>query len=698
MLDHGVQFIKGIGPRKAEILRSEAGIETVEDLLYHSPRRYLDRSSFKPIRDCFVGEVVTVAGTISSVSVKGRRRGFLEVAIDDGSDTLFGIFFRGLAYFQKIFKTGEYVLFSGRIDFYKAKQIVHPDYDFLDEDSSLRSIHTGRIVPLYPSTEKLRSAGLDSRGFRRILRTAIDEFLDEIEDPLDREILARMGFLTLREALISLHFPETLEAAERARQRLSFNELFFMQFYLALTRRRLREESRAARSPIDMQALHTFTESLPFSLTADQRKAIEEIASDLARPFPMNRLLQGDVGSGKTVVAMAAALLAAGRGDQTAVMAPTEILAQQHFDTFRRLLPAAVSVSLITGGTPGNDKALIRESASSGEIDVLIGTHALIQDEVVFRHLGLIVIDEQHRFGVKQRALLRGKGEAPDLLIMTATPIPRSLALTLYGDLDVTAIREKPSGRQPVKTMRFPQSRLKGVYNSIERYIQEGRQVYYVLPLIEESEKLDLKSATEIYRHLKKEVFPHRRIELLHGRMAAAEKDTVMRRFKEGETDILVSTTVIEVGVDVPNASIMVIEHPERFGLSQLHQLRGRVGRGAHQSFCVLVHPDELPEESGRRIEAFAAIDDGFAIAEEDLRLRGSGEIIGMRQHGRDSGFEFADPVHDMELILRAREEAERAVASIGDARSAYNSLMDGKGREDALRGIRGKRVLALLS
>lgn len=698
MLDQGVQFIKGIGPKKAAILRDEAGIETVEDLLYYAPRRYLDRSSFKPIRDCFVGETVTVAGTIRHVSIKGRRRSFLEVAIDDGSDMLLGVFFRGLGYFQRIFKAGEYVLFSGRIDFFKAKQIVHPEYDFLDEDSSISSIHTGRIVPLYPSTEKLRSAGLDSRGFRRILRTVIDEFVGEAQEPLDPEMIARMGFPPLRESLVSLHFPESLEAAERARRRLSFDELFFMQYYLALTRRRMREEPRAARRPLDMEGLRAFTESLPFPLTVDQKKAIEEIASDLAQAYPMSRLLQGDVGAGKTVVAMAAALLTAGRGEQTAVMAPTEILAQQHFDSFRRLLPPAVRLSLITGGTPGSEKATIRENASRGAIDILIGTHALIQDEIIFKRLGLIVIDEQHRFGVSQRAGLRGKGEAPDLLIMTATPIPRSLSLTLYGDLDVTAIREKPAGRQAVKTMLFPQSRLKGVYNSIEKYIQEGRQVYYVLPLIEQSEKLDLKSATEIYTQLKKGVFANRRIELLHGRIPAAEKEEVMRRFKDGEIDILVSTTVIEVGVDVPNASIMVIEHPERFGLSQLHQLRGRVARGSHQSFCVLVHPDELPEESRRRIEAFAAIDDGFRIAEEDLRLRGSGEIIGMRQHGRDSGFEFADPVRDMDLILRAREEAERLVSSLDAAQPVLERFSDGAVRDSALKGFRGKRVLALLS
>jgi ATP-dependent DNA helicase RecG len=379
-------------------------------------------------------------------------------------------------------------------------------------------------------------------------------------------------------------------------------------------------------------------------------------------------------------------------------MAPTEILAMQHFQSFSTLMPRGIRLALLTGSTPPQEKKSICGDVTAGTVDIVIGTHALIQEDVTFRSLGLIIIDEQHRFGVAQRAALREKGDTTDLLIMTATPIPRSLSLTLYGDLDASLIREKPSSRLPIKTMAFPRSRLKGVYNSVEKYIAEGRQAYYVLPLIEESEKSDLKSAKETFGQLKDGVFSHRRVELLHGRMKADEKDAIMRRFRNGETDILVSTTVIEVGIDVPNASVMVVEHAERFGLSQLHQLRGRVGRGAHQSFCVLVYPDDIPDESRRRIEILTAIDDGFRIAEEDLRLRGAGEMIGVRQHGYDSGFEFTDLASDLELIVSAREEASKAVAQLADAKAALEDIRGEMRHSEILKGIRTKKILSILS
>ncbi|MBP7583323.1 MAG: ATP-dependent DNA helicase RecG [Spirochaetes bacterium] len=696
MLNDSVQFIKGIGPKRAELLRAEAGIETIEDLLYYIPRRYLDRSSFRPIGDCAVNETVTVQGTIASVGVAGRKRRYLEVTIEDGTGVLSGIFFGGIFYLEKNFSVGDQVLFSGKVDFYRTRQMVHPDFDFLDADSKIQSIHAGRIVPLYPSTEKLKAGGFDSRGFRRAIRAVIDGHLDEAKEPLPGGLVEKYALLPLREALLSLHYPDSFEAAEKARRRLAFNELFFLQYYLAMARRRLQHDMRRQIKRVDAEAVRVFCDGLPFPLTGDQRRAIDEIMEGLGAPYPMNRMLQGDVGSGKTVVAMAASVMALSQGEQVAVMAPTEILAFQHYNSFRAMLGPSPAIALLTGSLPKKKKEEIYREAREGAADIVIGTHALIQLDVSFRKLGLIVIDEQHRFGVNQRARLRDKGESPDLLVMTATPIPRSLSLTLYGDLDVTLIREKPANRLPVKTMIFPESRLSGVHNSVAKYVAQKRQVYFVLPLIEESEKTDLKSAIEAYESLKK-TFPDFAIELLHGKMKQKEKDDIMGRFKAGEVDILVSTTVIEVGVDVPNATVMVIEHAERFGLSQLHQLRGRVGRGAEQSYCVLLHPDDIPDDARRRLETLASTDDGFAIAEEDLKQRGAGEITGTRQHGY-TDLEFSDLGRDLDLIVAARQEAGDIVAGMKDFAGSMGDLEREVTHLPLLEGIRSKRILGILS
>jgi len=696
VLNDSVQFIKGIGPKRAELLRAEAGIETIEDLLYYIPRRYLDRSSFRPIGDCAVNETVTVQGTIASVGVAGRKRRYLEVTIEDGTGVLSGIFFGGIYYLEKNFSVGDQVLFSGKVDFYRTRQMVHPDFDFLDADSKIQSIHAGRIVPLYPSTEKLKAGGFDSRGFRRAIRAVIDGHLDEAKEPLPGGLVEKYALLPLREALLSIHYPDSFEAAEKARRRLAFNELFFLQYYLAMARRRLQHDMRRQIKRVDAEAVRVFCDGLPFPLTGDQRRAIDEIMEGLGAPYPMNRMLQGDVGSGKTVVAMAASVMALSRGEQVAVMAPTEILAFQHYNSFRAMLGPSPAIALLTGSLPKKKKEEIYREAREGAADIVIGTHALIQLDVSFRKLGLIVIDEQHRFGVNQRARLRDKGESPDLLVMTATPIPRSLSLTLYGDLDVTLIREKPANRLPVKTMIFPESRLSGVHNSVTKYVAQKRQVYFVLPLIEASEKTDLKSAIEEYESLKK-TFPEFSIELLHGKMKQKEKDDIMGRFKAGEVDILVSTTVIEVGVDVPNATVMLIEHAERFGLSQLHQLRGRVGRGAEQSYCVLLHPDDIPDDARRRLETLASTDDGFAIAEEDLLQRGAGEITGTRQHGY-TDLEFSDLGRDLDLIVAARQEAGDIVAGMKDFAGSMGDLEREVTHLPLLEGIRSKRILGILS
>ncbi|MBN2041835.1 MAG: ATP-dependent DNA helicase RecG [Spirochaetes bacterium] len=699
MLEKEIHFIKGIGPKKAEVIKNELGIETVEDLLYFGPRKYLDRSAFKAIKDTFANETVTVGGNVVDAVINGRNRKYLEVIIDDGTDTISGIFFNSLNYFKKIFTPGEFVLFSGNVEFYRQKQIVHPDFDFIDEDSRIKSINTGRVIPLYRSTEKLKKLGLDSRGFRRIIRSLIDSCIEFVNDPLNKSVLKKLSLMSLKEAIFSIHFPESLEAAESARRRLSFNELFFLQYYLAVSKKYTMEENLFSdERSINDTYYKDFIKSLPFDLTGDQQNAITEIETDLKNPFPMNRLLQGDVGSGKTLVSIAASLLAYGRGDQVAFMAPTEVLAVQHYDTLSQFIPSGINFALLKGNLSAKEKNAIYKDISEGNTDIIIGTHALIQEKVIFKKLGLIIIDEQHKFGVNQRAKLREKGKCTDLLIMTATPIPRSLSMTIYGDLDVSYIKEKPADRLPITTMSFPESKIRSVYNSIKKYISQGRQVYVVLPLIQESEKVDLKSAVQEYEKLKNDVFPERIVELLHGKMSSEEKETVMQKFKQGDTDILVSTTVIEVGVDVPNATIMVIEHAERFGLAQLHQLRGRVGRGKHQSFCALIYADNVSNESLERINTIVSLNDGFQISEQDLRQRGAGNIIGSRQHGYASGFEFADIVSDIDLIIEAKKEAEEIVSGIDNVHQKFDDLQKDLRLSPLLNGIRTKRVLSILS
>ncbi len=697
MQDHSVAAVKGIGPKRTGVLKKEAGIETIEDLLYYIPRRYIDRSSFNKIKDCFINETVTVSGNIDKISLGGRKKKFLEVTISDGSDTLKGIFFGGVNFFRKIFQEGDFIIFSGKISFYRDKQIVHPDFDFVDNESRLQMINTGRIIPLYRSSEQLKNAGFDSRGFRKIIKYAIDHYLHRIIDPLDKDIISRNNLQELEDAIKSVHFPDTFEEAEGARKRLAFNEVFFLQYYLHVTKRYIRENSHK-KTTLNNPGLYTeFIENLPFRLTEDQSLCIEEIKSDLLSPTPMNRLLQGDVGSGKTAVAAAVSLLALGCGYQVAYMAPTEVLAGQQYQTFRSMITEDITVGLLTGSTAKKERNSLLEEMASGRLKIVIGTHALIQDDVRFESLGLVIVDEQHRFGVEQRAALREKGENPDLLVMTATPIPRSLSMTIYGDMDVSFIRSKPSNRIPVKTLSFPQSRIKAVYNSIEKYINRGNQVYYVLPLIEESEKLDLKSAIDVFNRLSSEVFPHRSVELIHGRLKQEQKEDIMSRFVRNEINILVSTTVIEVGIDVPNANVIIIEHSERFGLSQLHQLRGRVGRGESQSFCVLIYPDDLSEEGKKRIRTIEKSDDGFRISEEDLRLRGAGQIMGTKQHGHSADFRFTDLLNDMDIIRGAREEAINAVKSIVDLERKFQELKDYK-RDEFMNWIEEKRILSILS
>ncbi|HOR94755.1 MAG TPA: ATP-dependent DNA helicase RecG [Spirochaetota bacterium] len=694
MLDKSIQYIKGIGPKRAALLYNELGLETVEDLLYFLPRKYIDRSNTKSINNCFVNDFVTVMGIVKQVKISGHKKKFLEIVIDDGTDTLSGVFFGGIQYFIKLFEKGDTVLFSGRVDYYTNKQIVHPEYDFIGDSSD--TLHTGRIVPIYPSTENLKTNGFNSRFFRKIIYTVLSEANQYITEPFDEDMLNRLQCMPLSQAIECIHFPSSMDEAYNARKRLAFNELFFLQYYLHLSRQYIRQTNKQNKPMINTATYHAFIKNLPFQLTGDQLQAIEEIINDLNADFPMNRMLQGDVGSGKTVVSLIASIAVVSRGQQVAFMAPTEILAQQHYATFKRLLPNTISVAVLTGSTSQAERKSILNGLNNSSIDVIIGTHALIQETVEFANLGFIIIDEQHRFGVNQRAQLRTKGAIPDLLVMTATPIPRSLSLTLYGDLDISIIKEKPANRIPITTLAFPVSKLEAVYRSLEKYMDEGRQVYYVLPLIDDSEKLDLKSATATFKQLQKR-FPNKSIALLHGKLPNNDKEKIMSLFNNHALDMLVSTTVIEVGIDVANASIIVIEHAERFGLSQLHQLRGRVGRGTYKSFCILIYPDSITPESMQRINILTSTDDGFIIAEEDLKIRGAGEFIGTRQHGKGIAFEFADPINDFELISIAREEAKKKVESLQDIPALFENSKR-LHTINILEGIRKKHILAMLS
>ena len=690
-----VTSIHGIGPVKAEILKTEAGIETVEDLLYYIPRRYLDRSLIKPMVDCFSNEEVTVGGNIISVKLIRHRKVLLQVDVSDGTDVVSAVFFGAAGFLQKLFNEGDFVLLSGRINILRGKQIVHPDFDFIDESSDIKSVNTGRIIPLYRSTDSLKKNGFDSRGFRRTLKSAIEQYISRIEETIPDSILNKYRLIRINDAIRGIHFPDTMEHAEQSRIRLAFNEIYFFQYYILLLKKINSAVLPYSRN-IPAGAAEEFIKTLEFSLTKDQLRVIDEISADLNSPYPMNRLLQGDVGSGKTVVALTGAIITINRGRQAALMVPTEILAQQHYETSLKLLPGNIRTILITGSMTQKEKKAAYEKISSGNADLVIGTHALIQSAVNFKQLGYIIIDEQHRFGVEQRGKLRTKGETPDLLVMTATPIPRSLSMTLYGDLDVSYIREKPADRMPVKTLAFPVSRLGGVYNSMRNYLKQGRQIFYVLPIIEESEKIDLKSAVETYNHLKDTVFTDMSVALLHGKIPQNEKDDIMLRFRMGEINILVSTTVVEVGIDIPNANVMVIEHSERFGLAQLHQLRGRVGRGEHQSFCILVHPEKISGDAEERIKILTESDDGFIISEKDLQLRGSGQLIGTRQHGF-TDFEFADLGTDIDIIINARREAEIAISELQDMEEELNNIRHNRFNKQ-LKGLRHKRILSLLS
>jgi ATP-dependent DNA helicase RecG len=651
-----VQYLKGVGPRRAVLMRG-VGVETVEDLLNYVPRRYLDRSTVSPIAKLRLNDQATVVGKVETFGFQRGRTPRFVVILSDGTGFIHCTWFHGLEYLPKVFHVGDTVVVSGAVTLYRGKQMAHPEFEVLSgTDQEL--IHTGRVVPLYPSTADLKRARLDSRGMRRIIKPALDRLRNAILETLPSSIVKENGLMARGEAYQNVHFPENMEAAREARRRLAFEELFYLELSLALRKSQRRHKLDGIVFAKANGLIRALLKELSFQLTSAQKKVLHEIRADMKSKRQMNRLLQGDVGSGKTVVALITMLIAVENGYQAALMAPTEILAEQHHITLRSLLDAlGVHVTLLVGGMKKSVRVKAVRAIESGQAQVVIGTHALIQETVRFDRLGLVVVDEQHRFGVVQRATLRRKGARPDVLVMTATPIPRSLAMTIYGDLDVSILNQLPPGRMPVKTKWYDDRKREEIYQFLDEQMRQGRQVYVVCPLVEQSEKLDLKAAKEMAKRLSDEVFPQWRVALLHGRMSGAEKEKVMEAFCHGQIDLLVSTTVVEVGVDVSNASVMLIEHAERYGLSQLHQLRGRVGRGKHQAYCLLLANYPLSEDAKLRLRSLCNTNDGFRIAEADLRLRGPGEIFGTRQHGLPE-LTVADLIEDLSLLRQARREA----------------------------------------
>jgi ATP-dependent DNA helicase RecG len=656
--DTPVQFLKSVGPARARSL-SRLGIETVGDLLSHYPRRYFDRSSAVPIRGLRPGQDATVQGEILTASERRTRRGgsLLTVTVGDDTGVLFCVWFNQ-KFLLKQFKSGRKIMVSGVVQMHSGRpQLAHPDFEVTEpreEDSeSSPGLHTGRMVPVYGLT-----SGIGQYWLRGLVHQALTRMQDLHLDLLPEGIRAAHGFPDRRLALEEIHFPSGLEGLAAARDRLVYEELFSIQILMAL-RRKSRQDLPGVvlNKPGDLTA--RLVAGLPFQLTGAQRRVLREILADMRSGQVMHRLLQGDVGSGKTLVALIAALFVIEQGHQAVIMAPTEVLARQHGQTMSRLCtPLDRTVETLTGSTPAAARRGILSGVAAGEVDLLVGTHAVIQEDVRIPDLALAVVDEQHRFGVRQRGRPgSAAGEPVHVLVMSATPIPRSLSLTLYGDLDLSIIDELPAGRQPITTNIVREKGEDVVWEACRRELAAGRQVYVIYPVIEETEGQDLKAATVEFERLRREVFPGHGVALLHGRMKGKEKDSVMTAFAAGDTQVLVATTVVEVGVDVPNATAMVIHNPERFGLAQLHQLRGRIGRGEHASHCWLLCDRYLAEESFQRIRFFADNADGFALAEEDLRLRGPGDAWGIRQHGAP-GFRLANPLRDAKLVRSCRDDA----------------------------------------
>jgi ATP-dependent DNA helicase RecG len=666
------QFVKGVGPQR-QVLLARLGIETVENLISHFPRRYYDRGDLVSISKVTAGKQATFMGTVLASSLRRLKggRSMLTVALGDETATVNLVFFNQ-PYLEKQFGQGARILASGEALLYRGtKQLVSPEYEVVSGELNETLLGTGRIVPVYPLTSRI-----SQRMMRKIIRSALDKYAGRIPENLPGRLREELGFPGREESYRYIHQPEDSDALERARRRFKFEEVFFLHLLIKERRQTLaRSKQRPSIGP-PHRLLESFLGALPFALTPAQERALDEVRRDVESPRGLNRLLQGDVGSGKTVVGLAAMMMAVGNGLQAALMVPTEILAQQHYVRAARYLEGLpVRVELLIGSTGRSEKARIHRGLEDGSVDLVVGTHALIQENISYRQLGLAVIDEQHRFGVRQRAKL-GRGDIlPHYLVMTATPIPRSLAQIVYGDLDISLIDELPAGVRNVRTEIVSRDEIERVHEALRGAFSKGRQVFLLYPLVEESERSDLLAATQEFERLQREQFPNFPLGLLHGKMSFEEKSKAIEMFRKGEIVGLVTTTVIEVGVDVPSASILVINNPERFGLAQLHQLRGRVGRGGDTGMCFLVVEDRTAAGSMSRLAFFARTDDGFKIAEKDLTARGPGEIWGIRQSGYPS-FRLIDPLGDNDLIQRSWRESDRIVEKDPGLRDPDNRVV----------------------
>jgi ATP-dependent DNA helicase RecG len=673
-------------PEQLKVL-SRLKVKDVRDLFYYLPRKYIDRTQKLDLRSSRAGDHVTVVGQIMHAEMKfaGRRR--FTIKIEANGFIVYATFFNAGPYLQKVLQVGMQVACWGKLEIYGGRMsFMHPEWEVMTEDSdSGTTVHTGRIVPIYRITEAMRVTYLTVKSLRQKIEACLQKYEKRIHDYISPATLKGWQMPGVAEALHKIHFPETIEETEYARRRMAFDELMLFSVLNEEKKAAIRRIEKAHRieiNPALKKEIATLEKALPFELTGDQKQAIQGLIKNSAAAYPVNHLLMGDVGSGKTLVALILALVYMRHGLQVAYLAPTEILARQHYQTFLNILPGGSfeGVELVIGKDAAKERRAKLDRLARGDSKLAIGTHALIQDDVNFQNLALIIIDEQHRFGVEQREKLRAKGITPDLLSMTATPIPRTLTLAYYGDLEPFYLKEKPKDRLKIDTRLFAESDLDRIYKAVRKYVGEGRQVYIIYPVIEESENSDMASLVSEYATLEREVFPDLRLGLLHGRLSGDEKERAMQKFKEGLIQVLVATTVVEVGIDVPNANVIVIRNPDRFGLSQLHQLRGRVGRGEHQSFCILVAPDRLTSEGQQRLDALVRTDDGFELAQTDFQLRGAGEMTGLKQSGA-SEFHVADLRIHGDLLERAVEYLQghpEVQAQFGSMKNIQQALEKG--------------------
>ena len=684
-----VQFLPGVGPKRASLLRTELEVNTIGDLLHTYPFRYIDRSSIMQIADVRGGNAfVQILAQVVSTDLTGKgAKQRLSVLVRDLSGEMELVFFKGIKYTYDRLKPGSMFLFFGRPSVFNGKMnMVHPEIDNPPTEGA--QSFSGTLTGVYASTDRLRNGGITGKVMNKLMAEAIDLAIGDVVETLPEYILREKGLVPLKYAIRNIHFPSDPSALSKAQYRLKWEELFLLQLSLLKQKYVRSRAENGIPMPKVGEAFNACYSALPYELTGAQKRVIKEIRGDMMSGHQMNRLLQGDVGSGKTMVAVLSALIAVGNGYQACIMAPTEVLAQQHYANISKyLVPTGVRCELLIGSTTKAERRPIHEGLRDGSVGIIIGTHALIEDDVIFKNLGLAIIDEQHRFGVDQRSKLWSKGSSgrpPHVLVMTATPIPRTLAMTFYGDLDVSVIDEMPPGRKPIQTMLIGEGKRPAMYNFIRKEIDAGRQVFIVYPLIFESEKMDYQNLEAGYEEIVRRFpMPKYKVAIVHGQQTSDVKQFNMEAFAAGRADILVSTTVIEVGVDVPNASIMVIENAERFGLAQLHQLRGRVGRGSEKSYCVLMHGNKVSKESRRRLELMCATENGFDLAEEDMKMRGPGDLEGTQQSGLPISLNIASLAHDGQVLSDARSYAEHVLAEDPTLTYPVNSSLAAELRKD---------------